>query len=213
MALALPSMAVAALLSMITDDAFAAPAVSASAGEVRSSDRTMAVESASARLRVFTPEVQRWSGHILNWSRTYALTPELIAVVMQIESCGHPTVQSNAGALGLFQVMPFHFRTNEDPLDPEVNARRGLSYLAQALQLAAGETDAALAGYNGGHGVIGLPRRSWPDETQRYVHWGQGILEDIQAGERTSATLQAWLDAGGSALCRRAALQPLPIMD
>lgn len=77
----------------------------------------------------FAPSVQHWSDEINNWANQYSVDRDLLATVMQIESCGHPTVVSGAGARGLFQVMPFHFSADEDMLDPETNARRGASYL------------------------------------------------------------------------------------
>ncbi len=153
----------------------------------------------------FTNEVQHWGPDIGRWAAEYGLPADLIATVMQIESCGHPQVESTAGAIGLFQVMPFHFGAGEDPLLPEVNAARGLRYLARAFELAAGELSLTLAGYNGGHGLIGRPPADWPSETQRYVRWGSRILEDIRTGTIPSPGLAAWLDAGGASLCRRAA--------
>ncbi|MBN2555687.1 MAG: transglycosylase SLT domain-containing protein [Anaerolineales bacterium] len=153
---------------------------------------------------IFTPEVLFWAEDIQRWGEIYDLDPNLIAVVMQIESCGHPGVVSSAGALGLFQVMPFHFDADEDPLDPEINARRGLMYLARSVSLSEGRPDLALAGYNGGHLQIDRPSASWPDETRRYVNWGFGILEDIADGFDPSEALNAWLSAGGSSLCLRA---------
>lgn len=160
---------------------------------------------------IFTPEVLYWRSDILRWAHEYGLDPNLIATVMQIESCGHPEVSSSAGALGLFQVMPFHFGSDEDPLDPETNARRGLAYLARSVDLSAGRPDLALAGYNGGHGQIQRSPTQWPDETQRYVAWGFGILGDIADGKAESVVLQDWLDAGGESLCARAS-QSLALM-
>ena len=128
----------------------------------------------------------------------------MVAVVMQIESCGHPTVESNAGANGLFQVMPFHFEAGENPIHPETNALRGLNYLHDSLRLSEGNPALALAGYNGGHGVIFLPSDQWADETQRYVYWGTGILKDINSGNLYSPTLNDWLHAGGQSLCKQA---------
>ncbi len=153
----------------------------------------------------FTPEVQHWAPEIGRWSAEFGLPADLIATVMQIESCGHPQVESTAGALGLFQVMPFHFGGGEDPLLPEVNASRGLSYLARGFELTGGDLALTLAGYNGGHGMISRPAAGWPAETQRYVRWGTQILSDIQQGSIPSPGLAAWLDAGGASLCRRAA--------
>lgn len=153
----------------------------------------------------FTPEVKHWTPDILRWSVQYDLPPELVATVMQIESCGHPSIHSNAGAAGLFQVMPFHFGAEEDPLEPETNAFRGLSYLARSLELAEGDLALALAGYNGGHGQISRAPSLWPAETMRYVRWGAAILRDIRLGNVPSPGIESWLEAGGASLCQRAA--------
>jgi hypothetical protein len=163
------------------------------------------LQSTGALSPVFSVEVRRWAPHIERWSVEYSLPVDLIAVVMQIESCGDPMAVSSAGALGLFQVMPHHFLPDEDPFDVETNAARGLSYLAGGLSMASGDPRHALAGYNGGHGVIGSPSSQWAGETQRYVTWGVGILQDARAGLVTSPTLADWLASGGERLCQQAA--------
>lgn len=150
------------------------------------------------------PSVQAWSNDIQRWAEKYDLPVELVAAVMTLESCGDSYARSGAGALGLFQVMPFHFAAEEDPLDPEVNAHRGLAYLRRSLELAQGDVGLALAGYNGGHGVIGRDPSTWAAETRRYASWGSGILADLASGAGPSPTLQTWLDAGGRHLCRQA---------
>src|SRR5512141_1497922 len=94
----------------------------------------------------FAPAVQFWNASIVNWSNEYGIDKNLIATVMQIESCGNPQVASSAGAMGLFQVMPFHFNAYENPYDPETNALRGLSYLSRSLGNAGGDVRLALAG-------------------------------------------------------------------
>lgn len=158
----------------------------------------------------FTPEVARWAPQILRWSEEFALPVEIIATVMQIESCGDPGARSSAGAQGLFQVMPFHFAAGEQPLDPQVNARRGLSYLVRSMQLAGDDLAAGFAGYNAGHGVILHPPNEWPLETQRYARWATGIVSEVRAGFAPAPTLQAWLEAGGGYLCRQAASATVP---
>jgi hypothetical protein len=154
---------------------------------------------------IFTPEVRHWAGNISAWADAYQLDPNLVATVMQIESCGLPSAVSSAGAQGLFQVMPFHFSPEEDMREPDTNARRGLAYLALGLARAGGNVALALAGYNGGHGQIGRDRSLWPAETRRYVYWGTGIYADATGGLAVSTRLQEWLDAGGAGLCSRAA--------
>jgi soluble lytic murein transglycosylase-like protein len=153
---------------------------------------------------VFTPQVRAWEGHILVWAGEHGLDPNLVATVMQIESCGNPRAVSRSGAQGLFQVMPFHFSTGEDMQDPETNARRGLAYLAESLLQSNGDVRRALAGYNGGHGVIGMDPSQWPSETRRYSYWGEGIFADAVSGRADSARLEEWLAAGGWTLCLRA---------
>ncbi len=150
---------------------------------------------------IFTAEVQYWAEQIMGWSATYQIDPNLIATVIQIESCGDPTVSSSAGAQGLFQVMPFHFAAGEDMLDIATNARRGLAYLQGALELSNGDVGLALAGYNGGYGVM---NGNWALETRRYSYWGSGIYAEAVSGATVSPTLQEWLAAGGSSLCARA---------
>ena len=155
-------------------------------------------------LSIFTPEVRSWGDEILRWSQDLDVPPTLVAIVMQIESCGAPNVMSSAGAMGLFQVMPFHFAMNENPFEPETNAARGISYLARAYKLSDGSIAKTLAGYNGGHSVIDGDPAYWADETKRYVAWGTGIWDEIQAHKLRSETLEKWLSAGGSSLCLQA---------
>lgn len=154
---------------------------------------------------VFSPEVQHWAPQIETWAAAHELDPNLVATIMQIESCGDPQAVSSAGAQGLFQVMPFHFAAGEDPLDPNTNAERGLAYFAERLRQTNGDVGRALAGYNGGHVAAAGGWESWLPETQRYYVWSTGIYQDIQAGLTDSPTLQEWMEAGGASLCRQAA--------
>ena len=152
----------------------------------------------------FAPSVHYWSGKISEWADMYEVEPQLLATVMQIESCGHPKAVSGAGARGLFQVMPFHFADGEDMLDPDTNAKRGGLFLNYCHQAADGVIGAALACYNGGPTVIDQPMRSWRPETQRYYRWGVGMYSDAITGQTESDTLNQWMAAGGGRLCASA---------
>lgn len=153
---------------------------------------------------LFTPEVKHWSDDIARWAMQYDLDPNLLATVMQIESCGHPTVSSYAGAQGLFQVMPFHFNSDENQLDPDTNAHRAADYLKICVDGANRDAGLTLACYNGGQSVLTRPYSAWQDQTQRYYHWGLGIYADALNNQSHSDTLDQWLAAGGSNLCQRA---------
>ena len=154
---------------------------------------------------IFTKEVQHWGNDIVQWANAAGVDPNLAATVMQIESCGDPRATSRSGATSLFQVMPFHFRFGENPYDPETNALRGMNYLSRSLQAAGGNARLALAGYNGGIGVIARSEWIWPSETKRYVLYGAPIYEDARNGATSSASLTEWYQKYGASLCRQAA--------
>ncbi len=166
---------------------------------------TTALVSTAALAPIFAPEVLHWTPQILQWAADYELDPNLVAIIMQVESCGDPDAVSGAGAQGLFQVMPFHFSAGENMTDPETNARRGLNYFVEGLRYHDGDIGRTFAGYNGGHGTSAKNWSLWPSETQRYYTWTTGIYEDIQAGLNPSPTLEAWMAAGGAGLCQQAA--------
>lgn len=179
--------------------------------------------------KLFSPSVDYWEPAIFQWAQQYGLNPNLVATVIQIESCGDPYVASNAGAQGLFQVMPANFQeAGLNQLDPMDNARIGLNILSECLRFSTdpnfdGVTDGspdvglALVCYNGGPRVLMTPRDQWVDESQNYYRWGTGIWQDASQGLSTSDTLNQWLAAGGSRLCTQAAtrqqlFRPLPAL-
>ncbi len=154
---------------------------------------------------VFTREVRYWGGDIDRWAADHAVDANLLATLIQIESCGHPLIASPSDARGLFQVMPYHFAPGEDAYDPETNALRGVGVLRDCLDRAGSDVGRAMACYNGGPGTIGLAYEAWSQETRDYYTWATGIYADVKAGRAESDTLQRWLAAGGASLCRRAA--------
>ncbi len=184
---------------------------SAAAGEVEAAAQIEQQTAASAASGsggispVFTPEVQHWTSQILAWSAQFDLDPDIIATIMQIESCGNPGAVSVAGAQGLFQVMPFHFSNGESMQDPDTNARRGMNFYNEQLRYTGGDIYLSFAGYNGGYAASGGAYARWPAETQRYHKWAKGIYDDAKAGLTSSPTLQEWLAAGGAPGCQIAA--------
>lgn len=153
---------------------------------------------------LFTDQVQHWEADIAIWAETYDIDPNLIATIMQIESCGHPTVVSGAGARGLFQVMPFHFSSGENMLDPNTNAFRSANFIRECTNYADGDVGLTLACYNGGPSVTQRAYDSWANETQRYYVWGTTIYRDAVMFSEHSDNLDQWLRAGGVNLCNSA---------
>ncbi|HQU14794.1 MAG: transglycosylase [Chromatiales bacterium 21-64-14] len=90
------------------------------------------------------------------------LYPELVLALIQVESNFDRYAISNAGALGLMQVMPFWLkeigRPNDSLFDIQTNLRLGCTILAYYLKREHGDLRAALARYNGSAG-----QRQYPD--------------------------------------------------
>jgi len=153
---------------------------------------------------IFRREVLYWADSIVRWASASNLDSNLVATIMQIESCGDPRATSSAGAMGLFQVMPFHFASTENPYNPETNAARGLNYLARSLSAANGDARLAMAGYNGGISVIYRSEWNWHTQTKRYVQYGAPIYSDAISGVTTSNALNEWYYKYGVSLCNQA---------
>lgn len=182
-----------------------AAAQNAPAALMPSSVQTAVAHTGGAISPVFAPSVRYWEADIVRWAGEHGLDPNMVATVMQIESCGDPAAVSPSGAQGLFQVMPFHFAAGETMTDPNTNAYRGMKFLAELLVMFDGNAGLSLAGYNGGPGTARKAWDLWPNETQRYYRWGLGIYTEAAANETTSTTLNQWLNAGGASLCKQAA--------
>lgn len=165
------------------------------------------ITNPNARLASFyAPEVLAWRSDIERWAHEYHVNPNVIAIVMQIESCGHPSVISSAGATGLMQVMPFHFEDGENMLNPDVNMRNGMDVFYECLtQFADWDLGVALACYNGGPRVTQIDFSAWPAETQSYYRWASGMWEEVRRNRDDSDTLDQWLGAGGQNLCNLSA--------
>lgn len=165
--------------------------------------------------RFFADAVMYWEPKIYEWAQEHQLNPNLVATVMQIESCGHPYAESVAAAQGLFQVIPSNFQIGDNQLDPEQNADTGLQIMRDCLywttdlnldQVAESEPNVGLAlvCYNGGPSLIYRNRSEWYTESENYYTWGTGIWGDASRGAVRSETLEVWLNSGGSLLCGQA---------
>lgn len=208
----LPPIAALLIIGFVAFVALKSP-LTPSALPIASHNSTLVLQSAAQNAAsassgispIFTKEIQHWGNDIVRWANAAGVDPNLAATVMQIESCGDPRATSRSGATSLFQVMPFHFKLGENPYDPETNALRGMNYLSRSLQAGGGNARLALAGYNGGIGVISRSEWAWPSETKRYVLYGAPIYEDARNGATSSASLTEWYQKYGAGLCGQAA--------
>lgn len=103
------------------------------------------------------------------------LNPELVLGLIETESNFDKYAISNAGALGLMQVMPFWVdeigHPDDQLLDVDTNLRYGCAILSLYLQVERGNLAQALARYNGSLGQLWYPERvlsAW--QKRWYVH-------------------------------------------
>jgi Soluble lytic murein transglycosylase and related regulatory proteins (some contain LysM/invasin domains) len=133
-------------------------------------------------LQAFPPAVRRWERLVRQAAASCNLDPVLVAALMTAESCGNPRAVSPKGAMGLLQVMPYHFAAGDDPFDPVDNLRVGVGVFCRLLGEANGDLPRALAAYNGGPQLLGLPPAAWPAESRLLIARVMRHLEDARAG-------------------------------
>lgn len=162
--------------------------------------------------------------HIAAVAADAGVDPDLVAILVLVESGGNPNAGSPAGASGLMQLMPGTARemaaqsgrTDFEPsslADIDTNLSLGAAYLAAMLR-AFGQRDdpdwqrsveLAAAAYNGGPGHVGQHLTTGQPlfaETASYQRWVGGMWRERHDAD--SPTYRAWLAAGGQKLVEAA---------
>ncbi len=202
---AIVPLAVILISAMLASIAWNVKPLPAASAPINSPSMDSTPDSISSNLSpIFRPEVLYWADSISKWASASNLDPNLVATIMQIESCGDPRATSSAGAMGLFQVMPYHFLASDNPYNPDTNALRGLAYLVRSLAAANGDARLAMAGYNGGISIISRSEWTWSAQTNRYVQYGATIYSDAVSGAESSNALNEWYSKYGVSLCKQA---------
>lgn len=103
----------------------------------------------------------------------YNLDPALLAAMAEQESGFNQSAQSEAGAMGIMQLMPGTAEgLGVDPSDLRGNLEGGAKYLRQLLDKYDGDVEKALAAYNAGPGSLDSVNgdiSKLSGETQKYV--------------------------------------------
>lgn len=123
------------------------------------------------------PPHDPWGPYIVEAAARHDVPEVWIREVMRVESAGRPDAISQAGAMGLMQVMPatyeelrLRYGLGGDPFQPRDNILAGTAYLREMYDRFG--SPGFLAAYNAGPGTFERyleRRRRLPDETRRYV--------------------------------------------
>ncbi|KYP81142.1 hypothetical protein AYW79_12410 [Ferroacidibacillus organovorans] len=119
-----------------------------------------------------TAAMTHYEALIASLAPQYGLSPNLVSAVVKQESNFSANATSQAGAMGLMQLMPQTAQSLgvTNPYDPVQNLQAGMSYLSQLIHRYHGDISLALAAYNAGPSTVdafgGIP--PYP-ETQHYV--------------------------------------------
>lgn len=139
----------------------------------------LAAANAADLRALYNPVVKKVAGK-------YRIDPELVHMVIRVESNYDAFAISSAGAMGLMQLMPetaLQYGV-QNVFDPAQNIEGGVRYLKDLVALYAGKTALVLAAYNAGQEAVrrykGVP--PYP-ETRSYI---AGIMRGYKKPTVTS---------------------------
>ena len=94
----------------------------------------------------------KYDAYFTKASETYGVDKNLLIAIAQTESGINANSTSNAGAMGVMQLMPgtASLMGVQNAYDPEQNIMGGAKYFAQMLQTFNGDVELALSAYNAG---------------------------------------------------------------
>jgi soluble lytic murein transglycosylase-like protein len=106
----------------------------------------------------FQPQSEQITKTLFDAAEEHKIAPSLILALMETESSFQPLARSKAGAIGLMQLLPttaeqvakennIPYEKEVDLLDPQINVRLGIAYLAH-LKSRFSEKNHYLAAYN-----------------------------------------------------------------
>jgi len=185
--------------------------------------RQVPLRPASAAVTIpWLPDtVKRWNSPISEMAKKYNIDPNFLAIIITMESGGYSKAKSEAGAIGLMQLMPSTAkdvasrylkqpRTQYDLTDPKTSIEFGAAYLA-LLRKEFGSynqgpswnstVELVAAGYNGGPSAANsLDQGKGLHDTQTVVYSRDAFNMWRERHASSSPTFDRWKERGGSAL-------------
>lgn len=182
-------------------------------------------ESTSITIPWIPDTVKKWEKPISETAKQYDIDPDLIAIIITIESGGYTEATSGVGAQGLMQIMPAtakdiaarHIKKpleDYNILDPKTNIEFGTAYLAMlrdeygtAAQGPSWDTTVELiaAAYNGGFVAANNLEKGKGIESVETVSYSRDVFNMWRERHaQKSPTFERWKERGGIELIEKA---------
>ncbi len=139
---------------------------------VESPQKTTAAQAAQGTVESYPLADSSLSSLVQEASAKFGVDSKLVSAVAEVESGGNQASVSEAGAIGVMQLMPDTAKAlGVNPYDEKENVEGGAKYLRQMLDTFGGDVKKAVAAYNAGPQAVkeygGVPPYR---ETQNYVN-------------------------------------------
>lgn len=165
--------------------------------------------------------VKHWQAPITTMAQKYTIDPDLLAIIMTLESGGDAKASSEANAHGLMQITPLTAKDiaakylkrptqNYNLWDPSTNIEFGAAYIAYLRKTFGswqqGPTwnstvELIAAGYNGGPGAANkLESGRGLTDSQTVIYSRDAFNMWRERHATVSPTYDRWLERGGSRL-------------
>jgi len=189
-------------------------------GFVHHAQVPLKAEASTITIPWISPTVKQWQAPILTMSRRYNIDPNVLAIIMTLESGGY--AKANSGeAQGLMQITPLTAKDiaskylkvpvkSYNLYDPQTSIEFGAAYLAYLRnQFGSFEQGPAwdstveliAAGYNGGPGAASsLEEGNGLHDTQTLAYSRDAFNMWRERHAADSPTYDRWLERGGSSL-------------
>ena len=193
--------------------------------EIYNSQTPVPYQSGGITAKWIPPTVKHWEPTIDAMAKKYDIDPNLVAIIMTMESGGDPKAKSEAGAVGLMQVTPLtaqdiaarRLKTpvkKYDLTNPTTNIEFGVAYLAYVRNLFGtaqqgpdwtSTVELIGAGYNGGPGAAeNLEAGKGLEDTQTVVYSRDAFNMWRERHSSDSPTFDRWGERGGTTLLQNA---------
>lgn len=175
-------------------------------------------ESPGITIKWIPSTVRHWDNLINEMAKQYNIDPNLIAIIMTLESGGYSKAGSEAGAQGLMQVTPLTAQDiaakfvkksvkKYDLFDPKTSIEFGTAYLAylrDEFGTYPDDTDwlrtveLVAAGYNGGPGTANaLEKGEGLRDVEPVIYSRDAFNMWRERRAKTSPTFDRWKERGG----------------